>query len=308
VTSDFLTVPEPFAVQTVEREQQAGREWLDRLPDLVEQLLRAWNLTLAGPPVAGNVGLVWEVRRADGTAAMLKVSWRDAETRNEAEALRRWDGQGAARLIEASGAAGALLLERLDAGTSLTSVPMGTAIEVAAELLSLLHVPKWSGSEWSGSEWSGSEWSGMDDALELESHAPEPGETYREPIRELRPDVERAFRSAPHVLLHGDFHYENVLRSGTSWKAIDPKPSHGPGEWDLLPLLRNRFDEFPPGPQLLPGIRDRLESLIAATGAHPERAYLFAHYRALRDADYARRINDAGFEAVATAIADATAS
>jgi streptomycin 6-kinase len=298
VTSDFLTVPEPFAVQTVEREQRAGREWLDRLPGLVEQLLRDWDLTLAGPPVAGNVGLVWEVRRTDGSAAVLKVSWRDAETRNEAEALRRWDGQGAARLIEASGEAGALLLERLDAGTSLTSAPMGAAIEVAAELLSLLHV----------SEWSGSEWSGLDDALELESYAPEPGETYRARIRELRPDVERAFRSAPHVLLHGDFHYENVLRSGTSWKAIDPKPSHGPGEWDLLPLLRNRFDEFPPGPQLLPGIRDRLESLIAATGAHPERAYLFAHYRALRDADYARRISDGGFEAVATAIADATAS
>lgn len=298
MTSDFLTVPEPFAVQTVEREQRAGREWLDRLPGLVEQLLLEWDLTLAGPPVAGNVGLVWEVRRTDRSAAMLKVSWRDAETRNEAEALRRWDGQGAARLIEASGEAGALLLERLDAGTSLTPAPMGAAIEVAAELLSLLHV----------SEWSGSEWSGLDDALELESYAPEPGETYRARIRELRPDVERAFRSAPHVLLHGDFHYENVLRSGTSWKAIDPKPSHGPGEWDLLPLLRNRFDEFPPGPQLLPGIRDRLESLIAATGAHPERAYLFAHYRALRDADYARRIDDGGFEAVATAIADATAS
>lgn len=298
MTSDFLTVPEPFAVRTVEREQQAGREWLDRLPELVGQLLRDWSLTLAGPPVAGNVGLVWEVHRTDGTAAMLKVSWRDAETRNEAEALRRWDGQGAARLIEASGEVGALLLERLDAGTSLTSAPMETAIEVAAELLSVLHV----------SEWSGLEWAGLDEALELESHAPEPGETYRARIRELRPDVEHAFRSAPHVLLHGDFHYENVLRSGTSWKAIDPKPSHGPAEWDLLPLLRNRFGEFPPGPQLLPGIRDRLESLIAATGAHPERAYLFAHYRALRDADYARRINDGGFEEVATAIADATAS
>lgn len=293
MTSDFLSVPEPFAVRTVEREQRAGRVWLDRLPELVEQLLRVWGLELTGPPVAGNVGLVWEVRRADGTAAMLKVSWRDAETRNEAEALRRWDGHGAAQLIEASGEAGALLLERLDAGTSLTSAPMDAAIEVAAELLSLLHVP---------------EWSGLDDALELESHVQAPGEAYRKCIGELRPDVDRAFRSAPHVLLHGDFHYENVLRSGASWKAIDPKPSHGPGEWDLLPLLRNRFDEFPPGPQLLPGIRDRLESLIAATGAHPERAYLFAHYRALRDADYARRINDARFEKVATAIADATAS
>lgn len=293
MTSDFLTVPEPFAVQTVEREQRAGRAWLEQLPDLVGQLLREWDLTLVGPPASGNVGLVWEVRRPDGTAAVLKVGWRDVETRNEAEALRRWDGQGAARLIAASGEAGALLMERLDAGTSLSSAPMSTAVEVAADLLHLLHVP---------------EWSGLDDALELESQFAAPGETYRERIRELRTDVDRAFRSAPHVLLHGDFHYENVLWSGSSWKAIDPKPSHGPGEWDLLPLLRNRFDEFPQGPQLLPGIRDRLESLIAATGAHPERAYLFAHYRALRDADYARRVDDGRFEAVATAIADATAS
>jgi hypothetical protein len=37
------------------------------------------------------------------------------------------------------------------------------------------------------------------------------------------------------------------------------------------------------------------------------RHHLFARYRALRDADYARRIDDPGFEAVATAIADATA-
>lgn len=98
-----------------------------------------------------------------------------------------------------------------------------------------------------------------------------------------------------------------MLRSGSSWKAIDPKPSHGPREWDLVPLLRNRFAEFPHGPRLLPAIRARLDALVAATGADPERAYLFARYRALRDADYARRIGDPGFEEVATAIADATA-
>jgi aminoglycoside phosphotransferase (APT) family kinase protein len=45
-----------------------------------------------------------------------------------------------------------------------------------------------------------------------------PGEKYRERLRALRPDVEHAFRSAPHVLLHGDFHYENVLRRGDTWK------------------------------------------------------------------------------------------
>jgi len=291
VTSELLVVPARFAARTVEREGAAGQAWVDQLPELVGRLLREWDLTLLGPPVSGTVGLVWEVRDQDGAARMLKVGWRDAETRDEAEALRRWAGRGAVRLVAASDGAGALLLERLDAGTSLTSAPMATAIEAAARLLSTLHVP---------------EWSGFDDALERESHAPEPGETYRERIQEVRPDVERAFRSAPHVLLHGDFHYENVLRSGPSWKAIDPKPVHGPGEWDLVPLLRNRFDEFPPGAGLLPGIRARLDSLVAATGADPELAYLFARYRALRDADYARRIHDPGFEAVANAIADAT--
>ncbi|MFC8801392.1 aminoglycoside phosphotransferase family protein [Promicromonospora sp. NPDC057138] len=292
MTSDFLAVPAQFADRTVGRERQAGQDWIDQLPELVGRLLRAWHLTLVGPPLSGNVGLVWEVRRPDGAVCMLKVSWRDVETRGEAEALRRWAGRGAVRLIEASDDAGALLMERLDAGTSLMSAPMGAAIEAAARLLNLLHVP---------------EWAGFDDALERESQMTEPGAPYRERIHALRPDVERAFRSADHVLLHGDFHYENVLRSGSSWKAIDPKPSHGPREWDLVPLLRNRFGEFPHGPRLLPGIRARLDALVAATGADPERAYLFARYRALRDADYARRIGDPGFEAVATAIADATA-
>lgn len=291
MTSDALTVPARFAARTVAREGPAGQSWIDQLPELVGRLLREWRLTLAGPPVSGNVGLVWEVRSQDRVARMLKVSWRDAETRHEAEALRRWAGHGAARLLEASDDAGALLLERLDAGTNLTSAPMGVATEAAARLLSLLHVR---------------EWSGFDDALEREAHAPEPGETYRERIQELRPDVVRAFRSTPHVLLHGDFHYENVLRAGKSWKAIDPKPAHGPGEWDLVPLLRNRFDEFPRGARLLPGIRARLDALVTATGADPDRAYLFARYRALRDADYARRVRDPGFEAVANAIADAT--
>lgn len=291
MTSELLTVPAGFAARTVEREGVAGQAWVDELPELVGCLLREWGLTPVRPPMSGNVGLVWEVRDADGAARMLKVSWRDVETRNEAEALRRWAGRGAVRLAAASDDAGALLLERLDAVTSLASVPMGVAIEAAAQLLSLLHVP---------------EWSGFDDALERESQAPEPAEAYRDRIQELRPDVERAFRSVPHVLLHGDFHYENVLRSGSSWKAIDPKPAHGPREWDLVPLLRNRFDEFPTGERLLPGIRARLDSLVAATGADPELAYLFARYRALRDADYAHRTNDADFEAVANAIAAAT--
>jgi streptomycin 6-kinase len=41
------------------------------------------------------------------------------------------------------------------------------------------------------------------------------------------------------VLLHGDLHPENVLRSGTSWLAIDPKPLVGDRAFDLAQWLAN---------------------------------------------------------------------
>lgn len=66
MTARFLTVPEGFAFRTVQREQDAGRAWISRLPGLVGSVLREWDLTLVGPPRTGTVGLVW--RCAVGTA------------------------------------------------------------------------------------------------------------------------------------------------------------------------------------------------------------------------------------------------
>ena len=41
-------------------------------------------------------------------------------------------------------------------------------------------------------------------------------------------------------LLHADCHFLNVLRTfdGTGWRAIDPLPTAGPKEWELLPVCR----------------------------------------------------------------------
>lgn len=43
-----IEVPAPFVATTVEREGDAGRDWLAALPDLVEELLRRWNCALDG--------------------------------------------------------------------------------------------------------------------------------------------------------------------------------------------------------------------------------------------------------------------
>jgi streptomycin 6-kinase len=291
VTSGFLSIPTNFAVRTIEREKEAGRDWIAQLPKAVSQVLRDWDLTVVGPPRSGTGSLVWEVRGRDGTNYVLKVGWRDAWSSCEAEALRRWNGQGAVRLIDSQADVGALLMERLDSGTTLMSVEIDQAIDTAVQLLNLLHIPMRSG---------------FDSALDQELEGPRASDKYRGRLGELRPNVERAFRDSPRVLLHGGLHYENILWSGASWRAIDPKPSLGPPEWDLVPLLRNRFDEFPGGARLQSGIRERLDLLIAGTGADSERAYLFAHYRALADADFAHRINDYGYEDLSNAIAEAT--
>src|SRR5258706_5436677 len=61
-------------------------------------------------------------QRADGRLAVLKLGLPNKETNTEIEALRLYDGQGMARLLESDAGQGALLLERLMPGTPLKNV------------------------------------------------------------------------------------------------------------------------------------------------------------------------------------------
>lgn len=112
-------------------------------PGLVAASLSRWRLRPDGPPLAGRVALVLPVRRADGTAAALKVQHVDEETVGEPAALRAWDGDGAVRLLDhhldAATGTGLLLLERLHPTRSLASLPDDrAALEVLCGLLARL--------------------------------------------------------------------------------------------------------------------------------------------------------------------------
>jgi streptomycin 6-kinase len=139
-TGRVLTVPEGFAAATCAREGDAGARWVLALPALVDRLLTRWELEVDGGVLHGYVALVVPVRRADGQAAMLKVSWVDEETRDEGRALARWGGDGAVILLQSAPEHGALLLERLDAHRSLQRVDEHNAVALAAAVLQL-HVP-----------------------------------------------------------------------------------------------------------------------------------------------------------------------
>jgi len=105
----------------------------------VRQLAARWVLDVGArfAPTPGSPGnFVAPATRADGTPVVLKVSTEPRATSTEIEALRIWDGVGAARLLESDADLGALLLERVEPGTMLAEVADDDeTVRVAASLL-----------------------------------------------------------------------------------------------------------------------------------------------------------------------------
>jgi streptomycin 6-kinase len=78
---------------------EAGRAWLEGLPQVVHELRTRWGLTIGPPFEDGCVGLVVPAERVDGNRVVLKSSFIDEETRYEADAHSLWDGEGVVRTL-----------------------------------------------------------------------------------------------------------------------------------------------------------------------------------------------------------------
>lgn len=305
-------MPRAFAEATRAREGPAGAEWLAALPSLVERLLVRWELEVDGLPLHGYVALVVPVRRPDGQPAVLKVSWIDDETRGEPVALARWRDAPAVDLLASAPEEGALLLERLDPHCSLLHVDEDEAVTVAATLLRQLHVPPVDGLA-----------DVADIARRLQTELRQEWDALGRPGRSDLVDravstcEELASSCVPKRLLHGDFHYANVLARTTlpdtasgalasrSWAVIDPKPLVGDGAYDLVPLLRNRWPELAATGDAARACRRRLDAIVDHAGLDRHRAAQWSLVRAVDDALWAHEHRATDFAAIAWAIADA---
>ena len=115
--SGSLELPPSFIHQNDE-----DPAWLEALPDLLERLAVRWSLTVAPHFSDIHHNYVAPATRADDTDCVLKLSRHVGETRNEIAALRLWNGDGAARVLDADPDLGALLVERMYPGTMLSQV------------------------------------------------------------------------------------------------------------------------------------------------------------------------------------------
>ncbi|MGI8689675.1 MAG: aminoglycoside phosphotransferase family protein [Thermomicrobiales bacterium] len=241
----MAVIPDDFACATIRRSGTSGRDWLNRLPAILDDCAARWGLTLSAPATPLSHNYVVAARRADGTAAILKVHTPNDGFASEVAALRLFNGRGIARLLASDPHDAALLVERCAPGTPLTDITVTDderATSIAASVMRRVWRPLPPDHPFAMmAGWNA-------DLQSLRPHygggtGPFPGAI----IEEVESLIPALTTSAPApILLHGDLHYDNILAAGRQpWLAIDPKGLAGEPAYETGALLYN------PQPHLL---------------------------------------------------------
>lgn len=267
-----MILPPAFVNNVIAAFGNPGRWYLDDLEDLLFEAAHRWNLTI-GKPFQLSYNYVCAVTKADGTPTVLKLGVPNRELTSEINALYVYAGQGACHLLEAEADKGMLLLERLQPGTVLSTLgDDDRATEIAAQVMKAIHRPL---PEVNGflSLWG---W-----FVELTNLRPRfGGGTGPFPEKTIE-NVEGIIRELfaehqPHVLLHGDFHHFNILKSDRGWLVIDPKGVDGPPEYEVGPLLLNPLGDMPDVKEAIQRTNRRIAILSERLGFDRQRLWMWA--------------------------------
>ncbi|WP_020580081.1 aminoglycoside phosphotransferase family protein [Actinopolymorpha alba] len=239
----MITIPERLCQKAL-NVSQGSRQWLAGLPEVCRRLSDEWSLDLGSPFAGCHVSLVVTANRGPRRLVLkvpmpstVELGTLPAGARAaEADALREWAGDGAVQLAEYDPATGAMLVERCEPGATLDHVDNpDDADRVAAEVLERLHRPGLPRPQFDRL---------ADRAVRLAHALPARYEMAGAPFDQWLLDTAvdllgQLSRSGPaEVLLHGDFHLENILSAEREpWLAIDPLPMVGDPAYDAVQYL-----------------------------------------------------------------------
>lgn len=282
----MVEVPDAFARTVVEREGQPGQDWLDSLPALLDDLLARWRCTPTDPIIHGAVGVILPVRRDDGVAAVLKVSFPHPGNRYEAEAFATWGGRGAVRLYERDDTQFAMLLEQGEWQTLDDLGDPRQATGIIGDLARRLAVPAPAGLPRladRADEWERSLRAGAEAADSISERALD---VALETVRDL-------VRSQPETMVHGDLHFGNVVRAEREpWLVVDPKGLVGDLASDSFRVLVRGVDSLIASDDFDAEVLCRLGIFADAAGIERERAIRWAQLDSLLGAYRARTAHE----------------
>ncbi len=231
---------------------QCGRKWLEDLPIMVKSLAKKYHLQSLMP--VNNLSYNYVLSGFQSTSPIiLKVGLDVQAMQREAKALKAFSGFGAINVLNQSD--GILLLERAVPGDSLQSsfpVKDDMAVQIVCDVMKKLHQAPFPAAGFQHvADWL----QALDKAWNIPSQ-------YLQKARLLRDHL--LATSAASVLLHGDLHHDNILRSGDDWVVIDPKGVIGEPAYEVAAFIRNPIPELLAHKDSMQIIRSRI-NLFAET-------------------------------------------
>ncbi len=237
-----LNLPSDFTRTIRSTFGEAGRQFLDELPALIDEAVRRWNLTGVQP--VSNLSYNFVAYALSSTTSptdqprsvVLKIGVPDRELTSEMAALRSFDGRGAVRLIDADAARGMILMERVKPGDLLADLPDDDqATHIAAQVMLKLWRPAPKNQDFIQlSDW-------FEGFKKLRRHFNGTTGPLDKTLVERAESAVKDFFTEKYtpMLIHGDLHHFNILSSERGWLAIDPKGVIGPAGYEVGPLLIN---------------------------------------------------------------------
>lgn len=238
-----MNLPADFTRNILGAFGEKGRNWLSRLPGLIDETSQRWNLTdVRQVPNLSYNFVAYAKQGADDV--ILKIGVPNNELISEMNTLKLFNGEGVCQLLACDEEKGILLIERLTPGTMLSELQddderTHIAIDVMqnfvfrrGKVTSPLRNRFIQLTDWFAEL---KEIRPMFDG----GTGPIPSELF-ERVEATLPEL---FANDDVRLLHGDFHHFNILLSERGWLAIDPKGVIGQTGYEIGPLMLNPWME-----------------------------------------------------------------
>jgi len=236
VLLDFTDLPEAVSLRARSL-GSIGEEWIATLGETVRNLALEWQFVPRNILSGGSESLILTVALGDESSAVLKIGMPGVcDCTKEANVLRIANGTGYPRLIGSHEGYNALLLERLGGRLAKMNLPVSEQIEVLCQTLQDAWIPL---------ESSQGLMAGSDKARSLSEFIEFAWRDLGKPVTVATKDLalafaierEAAFDPYHCVLVHGDAHSHNALRTlneSAKYKFIDPdglfaEPAFDPG-------------------------------------------------------------------------------
>ena len=238
--------------------------------------VQKWGITIGEVYVDVYPGnLVYRCSLPDDTPAVIKNEpdrGPNDEFLTGLDALICYGGRGMVRVLEVARDDRIVLMERVVPGETLWRAPIDRALEAVASVMSKLRGAPPKGHSFPDVRAYHRAWPNhvrlYGGAGPIDADLFATGEQLF---------VELCDSATAPVVLHGDLHYGNVLRSDRDrWLAIDPKGVIGEPCYEVGDLFRNRVDELYESSDPVGAMRRRVEAVASLTGFDAERVRSWA--------------------------------